>query len=539
MNINNSTPVSTYSNKMRFTGLSGSGFDTDQIVSELMRAERVPLDRLYQKRQLAEWRRDAYRDVTNLLRGFKDQFFNTLKPASNMMSASLYRKFSAQSSNAAVSATANADAFTGTYNIVVTQIATASEIRSSAAVSKAGDKIKVSDALETLGSKLETELNFDADGKVSFKINNIDFTFAKTDTLSTVLQRISASNAGVTARYDELTDTVRIISKKTGADVDINVEDVTGNFASAFKLSDLSSKIQGKNAIFSIDGSPAQERSTNTFTINGITYNLRSATDLAGATVTVSQDIDGVFESIKTFVDKYNEIIKTLNDKLSEKYDRNYPPLTDEQKSHMKEEDIKKWEERARTGLLRNDSMLQNIVLRMRTAMYENIKDVSASLSSIGIKTGNYLEKGKLVIDEAKLKEAIANNPDAVMQVFSKKSEITSNINITSEQRKQRYEESGIAVRLFDIIEDNIRTIRDSSGKKGLLLEKAGIPGDLSDINNTIYQEIKGYNRQIDNMKDRLASKENDYYKKFARLERILSDMMAQGNYFISQMNSK
>ena len=539
MNVNNSTPVSTYSNKMRFTGLSGSGFDTDQIVSELMRAERVPLDRLYQKRQLAEWRRDAYRDVTNLLRGFKDQFFNTLKPASNMMSASLYRKFSAQSSNAAVSATANADAFTGTYNIVVTQIATASEIRSSAAVSKAGDKIKVSDTLETLGSKLETELNFDADGKVSFKINNIDFTFAKTDTLSTVLQRISASNAGVTARYDELTDTVRIISKQTGADVDINVEDVTGNFASAFKLSDLSSKIQGKNAIFSIDGSPTQERSTNTFTINGITYNLRAATDLAGATVTVSQDIDGVFESIKTFVDKYNEIIKTLNDKLSEKYDRNYPPLTDEQKSHMKEEDIKKWEERARTGLLRNDSMLQNIVLRMRTAMYENIKDVSASLSSIGIKTGNYLEKGKLVIDEAKLKEAIANNPDAVMQVFSKKSEITSNINITSEQRKQRYEESGIAVRLFDIIEDNIRTIRDSSGKKGLLLEKAGIPGDLSDINNTIYQEIKGYNRQIDNMKDRLASKENDYYKKFARLERILSDMMAQGNYFISQMNSK
>jgi flagellar hook-associated protein 2 len=523
---------------MRFTGLSGSGFDTDQIVSELMRAERVPLDRLYQKRQLAEWRRDAYRDVTNLLRGFKDQFFNALKPASNMMSASLYRKFSAQSSNAAVSATANADAFTGTYNIVVTQIATASEITSSAEVSKAGDKIKVSDTLETLGSKLETELNFDADGKVSFKINNIDFTFAKTDTLSTVLQRISASNAGVTARYDELTDKVRIISKQTGADVDINVEDVTGNFASAFKLSDLSSKIQGKNAIFSIDGS-SQERSTNTFTINGITYNLRAATDLAGATVTVSQDIDGVFESIKTFVDKYNEIIKALNEKLSEKYDRNYPPLTDEQKSHMKEEDIKKWEERARTGLLRNDSMLQNIVLRMRTAMYENIKDVSASLSSIGIKTGNYLEKGKLVIDEAKLKEAIANNPDAVMQVFSKKSEITSNINITSEQRKQRYEESGIAVRLFDIIEDNIRTIRDSSGKKGLLLEKAGIPGDLSDINNTIYQEIKGYNRQIDNMKDRLASKENDYYKKFARLERILSDMMAQGNYFISQMNSK
>lgn len=537
MNVNNSTPVSGYSNKMRFTGLSGSGFDTDQIVSELMRAERVPLDRLYQKRQLAEWRRDAYRDVTNMLRGFKDQFFNVLKPASNMMSSNLYRRFSVQSNSSAVSATANADAFAGTYNIRVTQIATSAEIRSAEGVSSdPNNRIKVSDTLETVSGKLAESLTFDGDDKIAFKINNVEFSFSKNDTLSTVLQRISASNAGVTARYDELTDTIRIVSKQTGSGVEINIENELGNFKQAFKLTQ---SVQGQNAKFSIDGSPEQERSTNTFTVNGITYTLRGTTDASGANITVTQDVEGVFESIKSFADKYNEIIKVLNDRLSEKYDRNYLPLTDEQKSHMKEDDIKKWEERAKTGLLRNDSLVQNIVMRMRSAMYENIKDVSASLHSIGIKTGNYLEKGKLIIDEAKLKEAIANNPDAVMQVFAKRSEISSNVNITSEQRKQRYEESGIAIRIFDIIEDNIRTIRDSSGKKGLLLEKAGIPGDLSDINNNIHQEIKAYNRQIDNMKDRLASKENDYYKKFARLERILSDMMAQGNYFISQMYSK
>ena len=31
-----------------------TGFDTDKMVSDLMRVERIPLDRLYQSRQLAE-----------------------------------------------------------------------------------------------------------------------------------------------------------------------------------------------------------------------------------------------------------------------------------------------------------------------------------------------------------------------------------------------------------------------------------------------------------------------------------------------------
>ncbi|HOJ12580.1 MAG TPA: flagellar cap protein FliD N-terminal domain-containing protein, partial [Clostridiales bacterium] len=35
-----------------------TGLDTDKIVSDLMKVERIPLDRLYQRKQIAEWRRD-------------------------------------------------------------------------------------------------------------------------------------------------------------------------------------------------------------------------------------------------------------------------------------------------------------------------------------------------------------------------------------------------------------------------------------------------------------------------------------------------
>ena len=45
----------------------------------------------------------------------------------------------------------------------------------------------------------------------------------------------------------------------------------------------------------------------------------------------------------------------------------------------------------------------------------------------------------------------------------------------------------------FDIIEDNITTIRDLNGKKGILLEKAGIEGDTSEFTNLIFNEIKMY----------------------------------------------
>ena len=57
--------------RMRLSGLA-SGMDTDTMVQNLMRVERLPLDRLYQQRQLLEWRRDDYRDITNTLRVFKE-----------------------------------------------------------------------------------------------------------------------------------------------------------------------------------------------------------------------------------------------------------------------------------------------------------------------------------------------------------------------------------------------------------------------------------------------------------------------------------
>ncbi|MDL0437785.1 flagellar cap protein FliD N-terminal domain-containing protein, partial [Niallia sp. SS-2023] len=51
---------------LRIGGLA-SGMDIDSLVEQLMTAERVPLDKLNQKKTYTEWQRDDYREMNTLL----------------------------------------------------------------------------------------------------------------------------------------------------------------------------------------------------------------------------------------------------------------------------------------------------------------------------------------------------------------------------------------------------------------------------------------------------------------------------------------
>lgn len=71
---------------MRIGGLA-SGMDIDQLVNDLMKAERIPLDKLYQKKQIFEWQRDAYREINKKLADFDQYLFNNF-----MLSSNFYKK---------------------------------------------------------------------------------------------------------------------------------------------------------------------------------------------------------------------------------------------------------------------------------------------------------------------------------------------------------------------------------------------------------------------------------------------------------------
>lgn len=388
-------------------------------------------------------------------------------------------------------------------------------------------RIDLSSSLDTISSNLSTAFSFVSD-KMTFKINGITIEANRTDTMNDVINKINTSNAGVRLRYDSLTDKFTLETKDTGAVAVIDNVDVTGNFFAALNI-DTSAEARGTDANLTINTVPVT-RSTNQFTIDGITYDIKA---VGTSTVTVSANADDLIEKIKGFVAKYNEVITKINGELSEKQNREYKPLTDEQKEAMKEKEIELWEEKAKSGLLRSDPVLEKITSSMRKALYDAVDGVDLSLYEIGITTSNsYEDKGKLVIDEVKLKQAIEDNPDKVAQLFTKESTYAYT---DSANRSLRYEQEGLAQRLYDIIQDNIRFTRDENGKKGILLEKAGIEGDLTEFDNTLNDQINEQNERLNRLLDILIEKENYYYNMFARMEAAIQSMNSQSAWLMAQ----
>ena len=92
---------------------------------------------------------------------------------------------------------------------------------------------------------------------------------------------------------------------------------------------------------------------------------------ITGTTVTFSSapDTDKIFDSVTKFVDEYNKLIEDLNKQIREPKYRDFQPLSAEQKKDMKEDEIKQWEEKAKSGTLRNDSTISSMLTQMRTAL--------------------------------------------------------------------------------------------------------------------------------------------------------------------------
>ncbi len=665
--------INSFTSQFRISGLA-SGLDTERIVSDLMRAERLPLDRLKQRVTLAEWKRDDYRDIISSLNSFKNQYLDIINPSTNMLSQASYKKFSTTVTNpiggvsSVLTAQGTANAVAGNYNIKVQRLATSAVETSSGNVTKTLQSSDIRGALEVTGKKIniaidgiskeivfandynisdqatgdafakdfedliinsfgqgiedsnnpgtylkKVEVSYDHlsgklsfstntgggagkltlnsansnDGlaavgittgssnrinvskslsdlkdsfalsgglsfyddagteKIKFSINSKEFEFSASTTLSTLISTINnSSEAGVLIRYDEFSDKFSISSKLTGAGQNIIIDNTWGNFFGSSSVlnidhSSIGFGATGQDAIV-IMNENTMLKSSNNFTENGIQFNLLKAQVDEVQTVKLTSNADEVYNGIVNFINKYNEITTQINTKLSEKYDRNFPPLTDEQKEAMNEKDIEKWEEKAKAGLLRNDPLLSRITESMRRAFFDETDGISKRLFDIGITTGAYSDKGKLIINTNKLKQAIQNDPDSVMNLFSKQSENvpTYGRKLSTAELAMRYNESGVAQRIHDIIQDNISIIRDSAGKKGTLLEKAGMKGDVSDVNNYISNEISRFNKSIHRWMDRLAKKESDYYMKFSRLESAMSKMNSQATWLSNQINA-
>ncbi|MEC2285599.1 flagellar hook-associated protein 2 [Bacillus velezensis] len=500
----------------RITGLN-SGLDVDSLVKKMMDAEKQPLNKLNQRKQTLEWKRDAYREMNTQIADMYSTTFN------NMLMSTNWNKKTVTSSDSSVSAVAVSAEQNISTSMSVQQLATPTTYKSSGAINF------------TSGQSQTLKFNVTNPGET--KPTEVNVTIAATDTIDDVISKLNSSGLGVTALKEKISngsdyvDTIAFTSNKTGEGFTLSAgDDATKSFLKdqlGFAVDDatneLTANAEGKNAKFTFNGLEMTKTSNN-FTINGIKYTLNSVTD-SNKTVTINSttDTDGIFNNIKDFVDKYNTLIKSANEKVTESKYRDYKPLTDEQREAMTDKQIEQWEAKAKSGLLRSDSTLQNGLAEMRLDLYSTvtIDGKKYQLADFGIETSDsYTDQGKLVIkDEAKLKQKITENPALVAKLFNADSPDTA--------KTKNPEEQGIARRLKDTLNKMQIQISKQAGTESSVSTSFAIGKSLDEIETN-----------ISNMKTKLDDIETRYYKKFSALDTALEKLNSQSSYLTSMLGS-
>ncbi len=510
-------------NSNRLTGMF-SGLDTETLIKKALSATQARYDKQFQAYQKLAWQRDAYRDLNNTMRTFREDWSTTLKQSQNMASAYNYKTnkivMDSAGASSAVTITAGPDAQIGQFfSVQVEQLATGNAYVSSGAVdgNPLGSEITLSTSLSKIAELAGTGgASAYSDGApISFTINGKAFSFSGSDTLGTVISRVNGSDAGVTMSYSQLTDKMTIASKTVGAAGQITIDSDASGFLAAFKI-DGSSQQTGHMARVNINGTVV-ERDSNNFTLDGVTFKLNramSAEEIAqnkSVDFHIEQDVDKAMDNIKNYVAAYNKMIASLNDKINEKVNKNYPPLTQDQRSSLTDEQITKWEDLSKQGILRNDRSLQNLMSDLRGQFYSKVGSTGKTLADIGLTTtSDYTDGGQIVIDEVALRKRLTENPDEVFQMFagrqySDKLDVNGNpvLDMKGSGLVHRLNES---LRLF---------LNDNEGNAQSVIESSMVRMDktLSDL-------ASAYKAESDRQ-----------YAKFAAMEDALAKLSSQTGY--------
>jgi len=366
--------------------------------------------------------------------------------------------------------------------------------------------------------------NFSIGTHTSTGVKHDNYLVSASDSLNSIINQVNSSSVGVNMFYDSASGQMTMTRNETG---DFNTAGKEISFSGKFingvlKFNDTDEntvKVAGKNAEFTINGLETN-RSSNTFAINGVTFTLKQTfSDTVGSpdyatpvTIAINNDNNTIFENIKGFIDKYNELIGKIQEKTQQERYKGYTPLTDEQREQLSDKQQEQWEEKAKSGLLRRDQTLTSLLSSMRMDFYgkvesEKINPVYSQLASIGIKTtANYLEGGKLEINEAQLKKAIEEDPESIEALF--------NASGTTNGQK------GIAQRLYDTVGRTMDVLYEKAGKS-------------YSTNNqfTIGKQLNNINDQIDSLEDRLTAIEDRYYRQFTAMEKAIQNANQQSAY--------
>lgn len=386
----------------------------------------------------------------------------------------------------------------------------------------ASNKISSGSTLSDLGFKPE------ADGTYKLNINGTEISLDKKSTISSMMSAVNKSAAGVTMTYSSLTNSFTLESKEFGGAGKVEVGDTS--LGRSLGLVDDNGTVgasEGQNAIFEINGQEVY-LNDNTYTLDGNTFTFNDNMTIGETyTVNIAKDSTTVKDALKKFVKSYNKLIDDVYGYIGKSPAKDddgntYEPLTDAEKEEMSEDEITKWEEKAKQGVLYNDSTVSTVMSQMRSALYTSVTLDDGSkfgIYNLGIKTSSeWSEHGKLQIDENAFDKAFENNEDAIIKLFTDS-------------------DTGMMKKLNSVIDGAVKS-SGAANTRGTLVRKAGKADSSVTTDSTIYKEMVKMQDRLKELQDRYDTKEEYWWKVFTNMETAMADLNSQTSYISSYLGT-
>lgn len=505
------------SSTMRLSGLI-SGMDTESIIQQLVSAKQTKVDDAKKAQTKLEWKTTAWKDLNTKLKNLQSKYVNNMRFTSAYM-----KKTTSVSDSTAASIITGENAMNGVQNLKITQLAKTAYMTGGKASLRTktdadGDDFKLN-ALTKL-----SDLSMDNNGKAldlstGTKLNiksgdtNVELEITADTTISNVLTKLK--EAGLNANFDETQQRFYISAKDSGKGNDFSItasDEIGNNVLKSLGLDSASAnKIGAQNATITLNDTE-YESNTNVFSINGLTITAMKET-AENVVVTTKDDVDGIYDMIKSFLKDYNSIINEMDKLYNADSARGYEPLTDDEKDAMSDSEVEKYEQKIKDALLRRDSNLSTVSSTLKEVMSSGLEvnGKQMYLSDFGIETLSYFtaaenEKNAYHIDgdaddsstsgnADKLKSMISSDPDTVVSFFS-----------------------GLFKNLYTKMSDLSKSV-EGYRSYGNFYDDKKMKSDYDD-----------YTSKISDLEDKLNDYEDKWYSKFSKMETALAKLQSNSS---------
>jgi|GEM_PF-492423 len=521
-----------------------SNLDTQDIINKMVSLEARSMDLVEAKKQIEQQKLASFQELKNRLQTFKGVVTTLNTQSRFIVNKSVFSNNSFSDSNKVVDITTTSSASSGTYSLIVNNLATES-------------KLITSGYAETTTSI--------ASGTVTIVIGSSASATVTINSTNNTLDglRLAVNNLGLDVKASFLNDgdatnpyRLLISGTQTGSSGTVTMSHTTPQspFWTASAGVTFETTQTARDASLLLDGvSITKSSNTVTDVISGAALKLQSA---GSGTISLSTDTEAITTKVSDFVDEFNDISLFLAEQLA---------LDSETEE---------------TGVLFGNFAVQNLQQILRSSISSKVTGISGDytyLSQIGITTQS---DGTIILDTDDFSDALVGDIENVSQLFSSNGSVTNSsvayVGFTSDTEPGYYDiqvsngvpqlsnsgastfvntsgsgnfwagssgdSTGLNFRISSLADGNYGQISLSVGIAEILNRElkdmidSSLNGPLVTELDTIKETVDDYNETLLKQAERLLEFEESLKARFTNLEIVLGRLNAQKDTFNSAL---